>query len=185
MGMQIESSGITKHGLVIDQTGRALVRSTMMPSLTEHSYNGESFCISTGMVALTTTNYSGIFYVQNTSTRIMRLALFCVGGDVASMWWKLTRNPTGGTLLSGTVLSPQNINFSSGNVFPAISGARKGAEGATVTGGDMLNEFPVPLGELTKHLEGSFSLGQNNSLAFSCKPSAPGNVHSSMLVWFE
>ena len=188
MPMTIESGGTFPYKMEVDSEGRALVAASTSPELTKKSSLGNSFCISSGEVALTTTaSYNGILQIKNTSSKDMHLAIFCLGGDMASAWWEVIRNPgeTGTLWTAGTVVTPKNINFSSGNVFPAINGAKKGANGATQVGGDILNAFPVPIGEFTKVLNGAIILGPENSIAFMCKPIAAGTVHASALVYFS
>ena len=188
MAMQIESGGTFPYKMDVSSSGRALVEASTSPALTEFSKLGNSYCISSEEVALTTTaSYSGILQIKNTSIKHMHIAIFCLGGDMASAWWSVVRNPgeTGTLWSAGTLLSPNNINFSSGNIFPALDGAKKGADGATQVGGVTLNHFPVGLGEFTKELNGAIILGPGNSIAFMCKPVAAGTVHASCLVYFE
>lgn len=187
MSIQIQGAGRFPYGLEVDSHGMALVRGVVKPTLSEESEHGDSYCIATGPLALTTTAaYNGILQVKNTSARKMYLSIFCLGIDMAYAWWKVIRNPDelGTVWTAGTVLSPNNVNFSSGNVFPAINGAFKGGDAKTISGGVMVNEFPTTQGEFTKVLEGAIILGPANSIGFSCKPSAAGNVHASMLVYF-
>lgn len=189
MGMVIESGGgVATNKMIVDSTGHAFVRATTISALTETADTGGSYCIATGAISLTTTaSYSGIFQVKNTSVKVMRISLMCLGGDMDHMWWKLTRNPgeTGTLWTTGTVKVPANVNFSSGAPFPAENGVMVGADGKTVVGGSFLNEFPIPKGELAKELAGAFSIHPGNSIAFECKPSAAGDVHGSILVYFE
>lgn len=188
MGLVLESGGTFPYKMSVDKEGRASVMAAIHPELSDKSKDGRSYCISSGEVALTTTGaYSGILQVKNTSTQIMNVAIFCMGGDMAHAWWQVIRNPgdTGTLWTTGATLTPKNANFSSGGVFPAVGGAKSGFDGATQVGGELMNPFPTPLGEFTKVLDGAIILGPENSIAFLCKPSAAGTVHTSMLVYFD
>jgi hypothetical protein len=103
--------------------------------------DGGSYSLNTGIISLTV-GTSGVFYFKNNeefSVFIDLIEVYIgtmgVAGDVTI---KMYKNTTAGTLIDGAsaVAINQNINFGSSNTL-ADSLAYKGADGNTVTDGDL------------------------------------------------
>jgi len=183
-GFQIESAGTNSHGMLVNAKGQAQTRSVTLPRITEATVKGRAFYIHSGFVSLTSTgSFNGIAYIKNTSQLNMNVHSIRTCGEMVQQW-ELYRNPTTGTLISsGSAKIPQNLNFSSGGVFNGTVLA--GADGYTITDGNLLAHWINPVGHSTEELQGSLILGPNNTMALQCKPASSGNVCIAILVDFE
>lgn len=159
----------------VDNKNRLKASSIITPEITEEALEGNSFVISSGAIALTTTaSFNGMLYVKNTNLRhtlyVERVSF--QGTQIAQ--WRMHRNPTTGTLVtSGTSIDPVNLSFSSGTKLLGV--VNKGANALTITDGVVLSTALTATTPLTFDLRGAFQVSENNSLAFDVKPSVAGD----------
>lgn len=119
---------------------------TVAVSITEiqdATAKGNSYNINTGAIGLTTTSASGVLYIKNDESFIngeadLVIDAIAIGidnlGTTASIGEiKLIRNPTSVSFSTAVDIN-QNRNFGSTNTLDST--IYKGAEGATVTGGE-------------------------------------------------
>jgi hypothetical protein len=124
---------------------------TIAISLTEvqdASAKGNSYNINTGIVSLTSTTESGVLYLKNEESPIngesdividaLAIGIDNLGTTSGASRITIVRNPTS-VSFSAAVDMNQNRNFGSSNVLDST--VYKGAEGATVTGGDDIALF--------------------------------------------
>lgn len=150
------------------------------------AHDGDSFAIATDFIALTTTaSYSGMWYIQNTSTtHNIHIEAVRTTSTVSTLW-QMIKNPTTGTLISGgAAYSPVNTNFSSGK--PLSGTVKKGADALTITDGTLFGQWMTgAYGLYERRHEGAIILGPNNTLALQCKPTGAGSAGSTLSVWIE
>jgi len=184
MGIHIESAGVESNGLVVDSSGRALVSSADESRLATATKKGNSFCITSGGLSIGTTgSFSGVLFVRNTSTRSLKIGQLRTCGTMIQQW-KLTKNPTTGTLISvGQVVVPENTLFTS--ALPFTGDALVGSDSATVTDGSLLDHWVNATGNSVQNIDGAVILGQGDSIALEVNPGASGDVCATVLAWFE
>jgi len=142
--------------------------------------DGKAFMYKTDFVALTTTgSFSGLVYIQNSSTTPLAVMAIRTCGT-AYCQWRILKNPTGGTLISGgTASTPLAMNFTSAEDFEGT--ALVGADTNTVTGatvlGTWINGGP---GHSVEEFSGALILGQGDSVALEVQPSAAATVCSTI-----
>lgn len=111
---------------------------------------GNSYNINTGTIGLTSSTESGVLYFKNDESPVNGESSFVIdavaigidnqGTQAGACHITLVRNPTS-VSFSTAVDMNANRNFGSSNTLSSTSLAYKGAEGATVTGGDDLALF--------------------------------------------
>lgn len=106
---------------------------------------GYTFNVNTGDVSLTTANTSAVAYLKNNGSDDIYISAigYLIGnstGGTGDLKAEVIRNPTGGTIVSNAVNCDivQNKNFGSSRLLDAD--CFKGAEGNTLTGGDIAYE---------------------------------------------
>ena len=117
--MQIESSGVRKHGQLVGSNGRALVNSVSTSKLSDSVSRGRTWNIGTGQFTLTNATASALMYIKNTdSARVYEIDLYVIlsgtsTGGTGRALVEVLKNPTGGTLVTAatTVDSIMNMNF--------------------------------------------------------------------------
>ena len=137
----------------VTETNRLLVDADSHEAVLTAATDGKAFKFGTDVITLTSANASGIFYLKNNeeANLIISELLFqanqSVGGASGIGTWKVIRNPAGGTLISTATAVSIRQNFNFGSTATLNVDAFKGAEGATVTGGNdfsIQNGFVVP-----------------------------------------
>lgn len=129
----------------VTNTHRLLVDSDSHDAIITAATDGKAFNLSTGLVTLTTASVSGLFYLKNNEipNLIFSEILFqmnaSTGGAGGIGLWEIIRNPTGGTLISTATALSVRQNFNFGSTATLSVDAFKGAEGATITGGDVFS----------------------------------------------
>lgn len=112
--------------------------------------NARAYNINTGDIAFTTGGQAnGVLYVKYTGTKslVVNSFIYLLGADTGGAATENTKvevikEPTGGTLSSGTAVTPVNRAFASANTLAAT--VTKGADGTTVTGGTVAVESIFP-----------------------------------------
>jgi hypothetical protein len=126
----------------VDNHNRLYTRSVSQTDAMAEAELGNVFQFTTGIISLTTTGaYTALMYVKNDDpVKNVYVEIFRFGSGAAGQW-KVTKNPTTGTIITaGTDMPGVNTRFDSGNAFNGIS--KKGSNGQTITDGDLFAEFP-------------------------------------------
>jgi hypothetical protein len=120
-------------------SGNRLFGHTITEGEDRHSTEqGDAYNVNTGVIGLTSSTASGILYIKNNESRDMIIEAIAVGVGSAGTTTDVTtvtlvRNPTS-VSFSTAVDMNQNRNFGSSKTLTAD--VYKGAEAATVTGGN-------------------------------------------------
>lgn len=111
---------------------------------------GNSYNINTGTIGLTSSTASGVFYFKNDEAPVNGESSFIIdafaigidnqGTQAGACIVTVVRNPTS-VSFSTDVDMNENRNFGSSNTLSSTTLAYKGAEGATITGGDDIAIF--------------------------------------------
>jgi hypothetical protein len=127
----------------VDATNRLEVHGVIETEVVESAENGDAYNFNTGTIGLTNSTASGILYIQNNEIRDLNIDAIAAGigsagtvTDVATV--TVIRNPTSVSFSTDADMN-QNRNFGSSKTF--IGNVYKGAQGATVTGGDAIVQF--------------------------------------------
>lgn len=122
--------------------------SVTLTEVQDASAKGNSYNINTGLIGLTSTTESGVLYLKNEEAPIngesdividaIAIGIDSLGTTAGMSHITLVRNPTS-VSFSTAVDMNQNRNFGSSNSLDST--VYKGAEGATVTGGDDIALF--------------------------------------------
>ena len=173
----------------VDVNNRLFTNSVSLTEQSWQSEEGRGFNINTGLISLTSAAESGLLYLKYTGTTYFNIAALAVGvglmgGTVTDPTYiKIYRNPTGGTLISNAVTSGiQNGNRNFGATSTLNGTIYKGAEGATVTGGDVIASFyQGGSGRLFAGID--FILEPQTSIAISLEPNAStaGDVYCALI----
>jgi len=170
----------------VTQDQRLRTESTILTNMYSVSIDDQlAFFATTGFVPLTTTtSFSGVMYVKNTSaTKNLHIVLVRPSEDVLTAW-KFIVGPTGGTLISNAVAATTtNANGTSPRGADAL--VYQGADGDTVTGGIEATHFYSNVGGNAIQLDGSVLLPVNGTFAFVAKPSAVANVNMTLMFYFN
>lgn len=182
MGFQIESGTGKAHKAGVNDENQILAQAEIHFETRQHTDDGEVFIMGSDIIALTTTGaYSGLLYIKNTSTTKNFYVddIICNSNGVTCNW-RLTRNPTTGTLISGASAGLEgNMNFSNATAFDGD--VYKGADGNTVTDGTTIATGADKLTE--GEIRGGIVLGPTNSIAISADPSAAAEVSVIVIGW--
>jgi hypothetical protein len=149
MAEQIENGGSgVKIGMHVDKNEQAHVFSLNRTVNQDAVRKGNAYNLNTGTIGLTSSTASGVFYFKNNESPVngesgIILDAFAIGIDnqgtqAGACIITVVRNPTS-VSFSTDVDMNQNRNFGSSNTLSSL--AYKGAEGATITGGDDIAIF--------------------------------------------
>ena len=151
----------------VDVNNKLKTSSTSETSSTFASTNGDLFNVNPGTITLTSANSSALLYMSNTDiqnwvfTRVFFHAMASTGGT-GDWLAEVIANATAGTLVSaGTAFAPDNLNFGSAKTLKSTT--LKGAEGSTITDGEVRAEFLIP------------AVGTRNLVAFDSVIVEPGS----------
>lgn len=134
-----DASGVGT-GQKIGTDKRAWTSAVSKTEAFEATLEGDGYNINTGDIALTAGTASGVFYLKNNEDKDLVLEAIAIGIDGGAtlttpdnVLITFIRNPTA-VSFSAAVAQNQNRNFGSNKTLTVDT--FKGAEGATVTGGD-------------------------------------------------
>ncbi len=147
MGMRIEGGKTGVNTLLIDSDGKAEARCVTETEAQWAAEKGDAYNLNTGTVGLTSSTESGVMYVLNNEDKVLIVEQIIVGVGTAGTTTDVTtativRNPTS-VSFSAAVDMNQNRNFGSSNTLDSGTLVYKGAEAATITGGDDIIQFYV------------------------------------------
>jgi len=176
-------SGDSGYVATVDSFNDLHTFSTIRTESAVNTVTGKTFWTASGFIPLTTTgSFSGIYYIKNTHSSSEFNIEFLRTCGLDATEWKLYRNPTTGTLISGgTSVTPGNAHFSEGGVLTAT--VLGGADGQTVTDGDVMAQWINNKGHSIQEFKGSLVLGPGNSMALTCKPSGAADVCVTLMGW--
>lgn len=154
---------------------------------------GQGFNLNTGVINLTSANESGLLYAKSDGASIggvglrmiCPLAVFMVtpgSGSLSEYWrFKCYRNPTTGTLISGgSDLAGVNRDCSNSREWDHTT--KKGAEGSTITNGDVVVDTIIPAASSGRFVvAAAVSLDQGSSVAWSIEPPT-GNTSCNVMI---
>ena len=140
----------TGNKLGINANNAAKTFSTTQTVIQQATSKGNSYNINTGTIGLTSTTASGVFYFKNDEAPVNGESAFIAealavgidnqGTQVGACIITIVRNPTA-VSFSTAVDMNQNRNFGSSNTLASTTLAYKGAEAATITGGNDIAIF--------------------------------------------
>jgi hypothetical protein len=175
-------TGIIKDGAgkgysaEVDSKNRLHVDAVTLVRSANAVFDGDAYNINTGTINMTGTSRSGLLYVKNTGTNpiIIDTFIYLLGNSDAATGdtkIEIIRNPTTGTLIdSGTAFTPVNRNFASAKTLSAT--VLKGAQGNTVTNGDVVIESIISGDGRQVVTVGAIIVAKNNSIAVVMTPKA-------------
>ena len=182
MGWRVEDGKGNGFHAGVNDENQLLTQSEIHSETRQHTDDGEVFILGSDIISLTTTGaYSGILYIKNTSTtkNFYIDDIQCQSNGVTCNW-RLTRNPTTGTLISNATAGLEgNMNFSNAGVFDGD--VYKGADTYTVTDGTTIATGADKL--MDGEVRGGIVLGPTNTLAISADPSAAAEVSVVIIGW--
>lgn len=141
------SSGNVMH---VDNNKQAHVQAITETEIQDAVRKGNAYNINTGIIGLTSSTESGILYFKNDESPVNGESSFVVdaiaigidnaGTQSNACVITVVRNPTS-VSFSTAVDMNQNRNFGSSNTLASTTLVYKGAEGATITGGNDIAIF--------------------------------------------
>jgi hypothetical protein len=156
----------TGDGARVDATKRLETHTVTLTETEEATEAGDSYNLNTGNIGLTSQTESGILYLKNNEDRDLIIEAIAVGVDSSGTTGNdsivtLVRNPTS-VSFSTAVDMNQNRNFGSSKTLTAD--AYKGAEAATITGGNDIAQFYMDAGSRL-FAPIAFTLSKGDSIA--------------------
>jgi hypothetical protein len=138
-----------------------------------------------GFISLTTTGAAqALMYIKNTSTTDhLHIENIRACGEVPQKWI-IYKNATGGTLISDQTAGASNNIFLSNDNAPDLNNYI-GADGKTVTGGTLIDQFINRAGHSIEDFGGAMILEKNDSISLTCEVTAAGDICLRALVYFE
>jgi hypothetical protein len=150
MAEQIIDGTGTGNRMSVNKNNHAKTFSVTETENQQATRMGNSYNLNTGTIGLTTTNESGVFYFKNDESPVNGESSFIIdafaigidnlGTQAGACIITVVRNPTS-VSFSTAVDMNQNRNFGSSNTLSSTTLAYKGAEGATITGGNDIAIF--------------------------------------------
>ena len=125
----------------VDSSNRLHTRSVAVPSSDQRGLDGFGFNLNTGHVVLTDGGEHAVAYFKYTGTKTFHLDAIAVGVGLLSgtitdpVFVTVSRNPTGGTIVSNEVDGSLNINRNFGSANTLSGDWYQGVHGDTLTGG--------------------------------------------------
>jgi len=173
----------------VDAKNRLHTFSTIETGGTEAAFEGDLYNVNTNTISLTSANTSALLYMKNTDSvpwiynRVFYNAGPSTGGS-GDFLAEVVANPTSGTLVSaGTDITPYNLNFGSSKVLTSVT--KKGAEGSTVTDGEVRVSTIIPAsGSRVLIAFDSIILEPGSSIAVQVTPQT-GNTAMNIQVGFN
>ena len=170
----------------VDSKNRIRSLSTIETGGTEAALDGNLYNVNTFTINLTSANQSALLYIKNTNADswVINRVFYNAGvstGGTGDFLAEVVANPTAGTLISaGTDITPYNLNFGSSKILTATT--KKGAEGSTVTDGEIRVGTIIPTsGTRVLIAFDSIIMDPGSSLAVTVTPQT-GNTSMNIQV---
>jgi hypothetical protein len=172
----------TGQAVCVNKAGQLETQSENHAEARVHSEGEMAFWLATGILALTSTGvFNGLLYIKNTSeTKNIHIGkLRSCSNQICE--WKMFHTITAGTLKSDATAAAA-MNLKVGSTREIVADVFKGADGKTITG------IEVPtwinnVGHSQPDFAGSLILEPTESIAFSVKPAAAGDVCMTVECW--
>jgi len=181
----IKNGGITGTLLRVSDEGRGLVDATSTAQFAYASVAHERSYVAISQIqALTTTGAeNGNIYLKNTGSKRLLIHSIRSCGDVKQKW-RLYKNPTTGTLISGATASMvTNLDLSSPKTASVL--CYSGGDGLTVTDGSMMEHWQNDTGHSEEITWGGLILDTGNAIALTAEVPSAGDVCSRILFYEE
>jgi len=175
---QVIKSGDSGNTVSVDNRNRMKTLSTSADISIDSALQGEAFFLTSGVVELTSSSQSHIFYMKNTDSVDWVLRDFntvinqSIGAPDIEINTQFTINPNDGTLITaGGVVIPANLNFGSSK---SLNGTfRKGVEGSTISGGIAVpKNMYLPNRNNTAALANPLIIAPGTGFAFAIEPAS-------------
>lgn len=146
MGLQIQDGSGNSYLASVDVNNRLRTFAITEPDVDNASELGNSYNYNTGVISLTSSNTSAVFYIKNNDdTPIIVPTLFYLLGNSTGgsgdVLITVLRNPTTGTIIDNAVdMEMSGVNRNFGSSKSLLTDSYKGAEGNTFTNGDKVIE---------------------------------------------
>ena len=158
----------------VNKRNQLNVAATSEPQAVVEALRGAAFLATTGVINLTSANYSHMIYIKNTES--VQWVIEVISGTFGTtdgtgdVLMQFTINPTGGTLVTaGTAFTPANLNFGGGVALAGVFTV--GEEGSTISGGFSAAPALIPEGVALREFPGRpLILAPGSSLAMGVKP---------------
>ena len=179
--------GRTANTMRVREDGRATTHAVIQAEAKAQSVAGDSFSINTKLVSIT--GDTALLYIKNNDAKDLHVdfAIMFIGANgthTGETALECTRNPTGGTLISGGTAAAikANQNFGHSQTFSTID-ALTGADLATVTGGEDISFVGASAGLNRTPVGTSWVLPTGSSAAFKILPNlTSGAVNAYVAV---
>lgn len=174
----------------VDSDNRVHALSISATVQEDGAINGNTYNINTGTITLTSASESALLYFKNNGSNDVQITSigYLIGnstGGTGDLSPKVIRNPTGGTIVSGAVDVPVNINKNFGSFNTLTADVYKGAEGNTFTGGSDGYYSLLP-GDARAYIinTGVLQLPKGSSIGISMTPQT-GNTSMDVQVFMS
>jgi len=186
--MSIIEDGATGDKVRVDGSNRLQVFAIAEGVNAFSVKNGDAYNLATGLVAMTGTAESSVFYMANTGATDIVITSITFGVGVLSATitddsvFTIIKNPTGGDIISNaTALAGGNTNQNHGESKSLSINAFQGVDGGTITGGESYGPFYVSSSQrtsipLTMRIPNGGSVGVKVDL----NTSGGGNVYCAI-----
>ncbi len=187
MGMRIEGGKTGVNTLLIDSDGKAEVRAVSESEAQWANERGDAYNLNTGTINLTTNGESGVMYLESNEDDVLIVEQIVIGiGEQLGTTTEgvavatIVRNPTSVSFSTAADMN-QNRNFGSSNTLDSSTLVYKGADSATITGGEDIIQFYV--GEKSRlAADINLELQKGNSLAIKIDPNDTStNVYVALI----
>jgi len=172
----------------VDKNHRIQALCVSLDAGQEGATNGDTYNVNTGTISLTSANESALMYLKNNGTKDVHVTTigYLIGnstGGSGDLNLDVIRNPTAGTLVSGASAVDVNINKNFGSTNTLTVDAFKGAEGNTLTDGDVAYYSLQPnSGRAYLITTGTLVLPQGSSIGVNVTPQT-GNTAMDIQVF--
>lgn len=180
--MAIIQDPFTSKAVLVTEQGQLTTRATTITDIAEASDNGNCYSCPTDFLAITTPDvWYGVWYLKNTNTHPYHIDFIRASSKAGVTQWKIIKNPTTGTLISGgTLFIPKNTNFSS--ALQSGLEFRIGGEGFTLTNGDLLGQMQAMYSERFD-VNGTIIIPAGSTIAVMAKCSVATDIGSTLQIY--
>lgn len=139
---QLDDGTGTSRKAKVDGNNRLHTKSITITTDKDASQRGGSYNLNTGLITLTDDAETPIMYLKNNEDEDLHIYAIAVGtysatlssGSASSVTIRITRNPTGGTIVSSPTDADIKSNRNFGSAKTITADVYKGATGDTMTG---------------------------------------------------
>jgi len=178
----------TGYQAKVDVNNRLQTLSVSLAAAQASAIEGDTYNINTGTINLTSANESALLYLKNNGIKDIHVTTigYLLGnstGGSGDLDLNVKRNPATGTIVSGANAVDVNINKNFGSTKTLTIDAFKGAEGSTLTNGDIAYYSLQPnSGRAYLINTGTLVIPQGSSIGISIIPQT-GNTSMDVQVF--